>query len=510
MKDLYPTHNAALVNLEQAYHVFADSDNQVHFEEVSNDTKTTPDRPGFNYCGRLPATDPGSIGDKSFRERYNVKYAYMTGAMANGIASERMVIELGKNNILSSFGAAGLVPSRLEAAIIKIRSELGDRTFACNLIHSPSEEALEVNGVGLFLKHRIRVIEASAYMDLTPHVVWYKAAGLSEENGIIRSENRVIAKISRLEVARKFMQPPPAAILDQLVADKKITPGQAKLAASISVADDITVEADSGGHTDNRPLVCILPAVIALRDEITLQQGYTYKIHVGAAGGIGTPTAAYSAFSIGSSFIVTGSINQACIESGSSDIVRKLLAQAEMTDVTMAPAADMFEMGVKLQVLKRGTMFAGRAQKLYELYRSYNVIDAIPKEEKEKIEKQIFRRPLEEVWVDTKDFFKERDIDLLRSAEADPKIKMALIFRWYLGLSSRWANSGEKGRELDYQIWCGPAMGAFNMWVKGTALERSENRKVTRVAEEIMKGACYHHRKNILGSLTTRGKQVQF
>ncbi|SFD49936.1 PfaD family protein [Chitinophaga sp. CF118] len=502
MKELVSTYNAALFNIKQAYHVYSDNNEQIHLEEVSKEIKPALDRPQLNYYGKLPAISPENLGDKTFRERYNVKYAYMTGAMANGIASERMVIELGKNNILSSFGAAGLIPSRLEAAIIKIKSELGNKTFACNLIHSPSEEALEVNGVELFLKHKIRVVEASAYMDLTPYIVWYKAAGLSEENGIIKSENRVIAKVSRLEVARKFMQPPPSSILDKLVEEKKITPRQALLAAGISVADDITVEADSGGHTDNRPLVCILPAIIALRDEITLQHDYNYKIHVGAAGGIGTPTAAYSAFSMGASFIVTGSVNQACIESGSSNIVRKLLAQAEMTDVIMAPAADMFEMGVKLQVLKRGTMFPGRAQKLYELYRSYNLIDAIPKEEKEKIEKQIFRRSLEEIWGDTKDFFRERDIDLLNSAEADPKIKMALIFRWYLGLSSRWANSEEKGRELDYQIWCGPSMGAFNVWVKGTDLENPENRKVVRVAEEIMKGACYYYRKNILKYLT--------
>ena len=490
----------APLDLNQAYHVFSDNDNQIHFEEVSE--KITPDESALNYCGILPAISPENMGDKTFRERYYVKYAYMTGAMANGIASERMVIELGKNNILSSFGAAGLVPSQLEAAIIKIKSALGDKTFACNLIHSPSEEALEKNGVALFLKHKIRVVEASAYMDLTPYIVWYKAAGLSEEHGMVQSENKVIAKVSRLEVARKFMQPPPASILDKLVEEKKITPRQAQLAAGISVADDITVEADSGGHTDNRPLVCILPAIIALRDEMTRQHGYKYKIHIGAAGGIGTPTAAYSAFSMGASFIVTGSINQACIESGASDTVRTLLAKAEMTDVIMAPAADMFEMGVKLQVLKRGTMFAGRAQKLYELYRSYDFIEAIPAAEKEKIEQQIFRRSLEEVWGDTKDFFRERDMDLLHTAEANPKIKMALIFRWYLGLSSRWANSGEKGRELDYQIWCGPAMGAFNAWVKGTDLEKPENRKVTGVAEEIMKGACYYYRKNILKSLT--------
>src|ERR1019366_8424775 len=54
-------------------------------------------------------------------------------------------------------------------------------------------------------------------------------------------------------------------------------------------------------------------------------------------------------------------------ESGASEGVRRLLAQAEQADTAMAPAADMFEMGVKVQVLKRGTMFPMRAAKLYEL-----------------------------------------------------------------------------------------------------------------------------------------------
>ena len=71
---------------------------------------------------------------------------------------------------------------------------------------------------------------------------------------------------------------------------------------------------------------------------------------------------------------------------------------------------------------------------------------------------------------------------------------MALIFRWYLGLSSNWANAGTAGRELDYQIWCGPAMGAFNDWVKGTYLEQYQNRQVADVAEQIMQGAAYLYR----------------
>ena len=47
---------------------------------------------------------------------------------------------------------------------------------------------------------------------------------------------------------------------------------------------------------------------------------------------------------------------------------------------------------------------------------------------------------------------------------------------------------------MDYQIWCGPAMGAFNNWVKGTYLENYQNRQAVDVAENIMLGAAYLYR----------------
>ena len=67
---------------------------------------------------------------------------------------------------------------------------------------------------------------------------------------------------------------------------------------------------------------------------------------------------------------------------------------------------------------------------------------------------------------------------------------MALVFRSYLGLSSRWANAGEASRQMDYQVWCGPAMGAFNEWARGTFLEKPENRRVVVVAETLINGAA--------------------
>ena len=172
-------------------------------------------------------------------------------------------------------------------------------------------------------------------------------------------------------MAKRFLEPAPVEMLNQLVQDGSITAKQAELARLVPMADDITVEADSGGHTDNRPLVSVLPAIFRMRDEYQQKYQFAHPVRIGAGGGIGTPSSALGAFAMGAAYVVTGSINQACVESGASEHTRKLLAQAEMTDVAMAPASDMFEMGVKVQVLKRGTMFAMRAQKLFELYSRY-------------------------------------------------------------------------------------------------------------------------------------------
>ena len=439
------------------------------------------------------------FGDQEFMRCYGLNMAYMTGAMANGIASEELVIAAGKAGLLGSFGAAGLVPSRIEEAINKIQQALPKGPYAFNLIHSPSEDAIERGAVEMFLKHGVTTVEASAFLGLTPNIVRYRVAGLrrNAQNQIVIT-NRVIAKISRTEVASKFMAPAPDTILQKLFQEGSITEEQAKLAAHVPMADDITVEADSGGHTDNRPLVSLLPAILKLAEKFQRKYGYAKSIRVGAAGGISTPSSALAAFMMGAAYVVTGSVNQSCIEAAASKHSKNLLAQAEITDVTMAPAADMFEMGVELQVLKRGTMFPMRAKKLYELYKNYESIEEIPQQERLKLEQQVFHNSLDEIWRLTEEHFNARDPHQIERAKDHPKRKMALIFRWYLGLSSRWSNLGEEGREADYQIWAGPAMGAFNNWVKASYLEEVCNRKTVEVAWHIMSGAAYLYRLRLL------------
>jgi PfaD family protein len=139
-----------------------------------------------------------------------------------------------------------------------------------------------------------------------------------------------------------------------------------------------------------------------------------------------------------------------------------------------------------------------RAAKLYELYRVHAGPDALPAAERAALEKNLFHAPLEEIWAQTRAYFLQRDPGQVSRAERDPKHRLALIFRWYLGQSSRWANAGEPTRKIDYQVWCGPAMGAFNEWARGSFLEQPRNRRVVTVARNLLYGAAVLWRLNAL------------
>ncbi len=483
----------ALQSLHQACFLYQDQGARYYLSSSGSHNSQ------YKAIGYLPALTAEKLGNPAFLKTHGVRYAYMAGAMANGIASEEMVIALGQEGLLGSFGAAGLSLERVEKAIHRIQEALPQGPYAFNLIHTPGDGALEMRLIEMYIRYGVHTLEASAFMELTPALVYYRAAGLSKDGkGKLVAHHKIIAKISRSEVARLFMQPAPDALLDVLVRQGKITAEQKQWAKSVPMADDITVEADSGGHTDQQPLVCALPEMIRLKERIQKQYIYSASIRVGAAGGISTPASVVAAFALGADYVVTGSINQSCLEAGTSRKVKELLAKASSADVGLAPSADMFEMGVSVQVLKRGTLYASRAKKLFQLYQQYEALSDIPAVELEKLEKQFFQKSVADVWSDVEAFFQKHDPHKLAGALQQPKKKMALIFRWYLGLSSKWAVQGVAERTMDYQIWCGPSMGAFNDWVKGSALEPLENRKVAEVAKRLLREASLQQRIQLL------------
>lgn len=432
------------------------------------------------------------LGSAAFRKDYGLRLAYVCGAMYRGIASEEMVVRAGRAGMLAFFGTGGLSRDRVSAAITKIRSALASgEPFGMNLVHDPMLPVNEEETVDLLLRHGVDVVEASAFIKVTPALVRYRLTGLRKgDDGRVVARNRIIAKVSRPEVVESFLSPAPERIVRALRDKGVITADEAALASVVPMADDVCVEADSGGHTDGGQLVVLLPSILRQRDRLRAQHGYDAVVRVGAAGGIGTPEAAAAAFLMGADFVVTGSINLCTVQSGMSDPVKDMLEQIDVQDTGYAPAGDMFELGAQVQVLKRGVFFPARARKLHELYRRHESLDEIDSETRTLIEGRYFHRSFDEIWQETKAHFLAKDPREVEKAEQNPKHKMALVFRWYFGHSQRAAMAGAEEYRVDYQVHCGPALGAFNNWVRGTEAQSWRKRNVDEIGVRLMDEAA--------------------
>ena len=429
-----------------------------------------------------------SLGFSDFKREYGVRYAYVAGAMVSGIASVPIVVNMGKAGFLGYFGTGALNLDDIESAIRKIKAALTDgEAWGMNLLSNASKPQDEMETVDLFLRHDVRRVEASAYMQISPALVKYRAKGLKRDaGGHIRFENLVLAKLSRPEVAIQFLGPAPEKVVSALLQDGEITEVEADRLRSVPMADDICVEADSGGHTDMGMLSTLLPTIRRLRDEMAIKYNHPKQVRVGGAGGIGTPEAAATAFVLGADFILTGSINQCTKEAGTSDAAKDLLQQVNVQDTDYCPSGSLFELGAKTQVLKKGVFFPARANKLHDLWRTHNSLDEIDPKTLDQIQERYFKRSIDAVWEETRAYYLRAAADEVAKAETNPKHKMALIFRWYFVHTMRLAINGSPDQKVDYQIHCGPALGAFNQWVAGTELVDWRNRHVADVALKLM------------------------
>lgn len=431
---------------------------------------------------------PESLGNKDFKRLFGLEYAYLTGSMVRGIASKEMVVRMGKSGMLGFLGTGGMSPDQIQSDIDFIQSQLADnRAYGLNLLSNINDLQQEERVVDLFLKNGIHTVEASAFMQISPALARYRLTGISlNGSGGLNATHRIIAKLSRPEVAELFLSPPPEQLVSKLLRNGQISREQAQLAGKLPMADAICVEADSGGHTDRGNLNVLLPTILRVRDEQVKKHGYSSTVYVGAAGGIGTPEAAAAAFVLGADFILTGSINQCSVEACISESAKNILQSLNVQDTDYAPAADMFEFGAKVQVVRKGVFFPSRANKLFDLYRNCNSWEDIDAKTRHQLEERYFKRSFDEIYADTKSHFLKVNPEEIERAEKNPKHKMALVFRWYLFNSMQLALIGDETQKVDYQIHCGPSLGAFNQWVKGTLLEDWRNRHVDEIAGKLL------------------------
>ncbi|QNP68364.1 ACP S-malonyltransferase [Streptomyces roseirectus] len=403
------------------------------------------------------------LGADTFRARYGLRLAYLAGGMYGGISSEALVVRIAKAGAMGFLGTGGLSLADVEAGIRGVRGALGpDGPFGANLLHRHADPEEERALVDLLLRLGVGTVEASGFLRLTPALVKYRLKG-----------GRIIAKVSRTDTAEAFLRPAPADVVRSLVACGDVTEEEAARAAGVPMADDLCVEAGGGWLDGAADLATLLPTVVRLRD--TLASGGA-RVHVGAAGGIGTPEAATAALVLGAEFLVTGSVNQCTVEAGTSPEAKDLLQASDVHDTEPAPWAEQFELGVRARAVKRGVFLPARADRLYQLWRTHASFDEIDAATRRQIEDTYLCRPFEEAWRTAHH----------GTQEPDAKRKLALAFRTYLADGFTLARTGAPGRRVDYLVHSGPAMGAFNHWVKGTSLEPWQARNVDTVADRLM------------------------
>ena len=356
-------------------------------------------------------------------------------------------------------------------------------------------------------------VEASAFLDLTPPVVRYRAAGLprGRRRAVITAANRVIAKVSRVEVAERFLRPAARArCCARWSSPGTITAEQAELARRVPMADDITAEADSGGHTDNRPLSCCCPTMLRAARPDPARASATPRPVAGRRGGRHRHPGGGGRRVRDGRRLRRHRLGQPGVRRGGHLAPRskEMLAAGRAWPTARWPPPPTCSRWASRSRCSSAARCSpcGRAQ-LYELYRTYDALERLPAAERAELEKQLFRRPLDDVWAGR--------VRLLRRARpgadrARRGTTPSTGWRWSSagtsGMSSRWAHAGEPTRAVDYQIWCGPAMGAFNDWVRGTYLAAPAQPRVADVAHP-------HHaaaRPSTPGARQLRGAGVAF
>lgn len=429
------------------------------------------------------------LGSESFRKRYNVPISYYAGAMYKGIASEKLVSTMANSQLLSFYGSGGFSVNTLRDVYSRLSLTLKDKPYGVNFLHHPYKEKFEEQMASLIIEFNIQNIEASAFIKPVKSLIWLRASSFYKDGETIRSTRNLIVKLSRPDIALEFLQPPPDPILQELVEEGKITREQAYWSSLHPIASDLCVEADSGGHTDNGILHLILPAITRVRDIEIKKYPHIPPVHIGVGGGIGSPLSAAMAFMLGADFVVTGSINQCTVEAGTSDKVKDMLQLASVNDMALAPAGDMFELGAKVQVLKKGTLFPSRASLLHQLYSRYSSIEEIETSKIQQLERNYFGESINAVWHDTMEYYGQTKPDEIELAEKSKKHKMALLFKSYFAKANKWAVEGNPDKVQNYQIHCGPSMGVFNLWLKDSLYEDWRHRHADELALKLMEEA---------------------
>lgn len=445
--------------------------------------------------GSDPEYNGTALGNLEFKNTYNTRYAYAAGGMQGGISSSGLVVKMGLAGILSFLDSGGMKMEKIESGIRHIQQNLQNgEPYGINIpfnLHFPQRENDIIDSC---MKFKIKNIEVSGYLYITEPLVKYRLQGLKRNiDGSVYVKNRILATVSRKEVAIKFLSPPPESIVQKLHAENRITEEEAKLSKEIPMADDLCIMAESAGHLNEKSIINLLPLFKKISNDMAVKFRFKNSVRIGTAD-VGNPDAAAVSFFLGADFVLTNYINQCSVEAGTSDSVKDILEQIDVHDIGIAPSGDLFEMGEKTQVVSKGIFFPFRANKLYDIFMHHGAFEEIDKETRDRIQKNYFFCDFDEAFQRSREYFSQEEF---ARAEKDPKHKMALAFRWYIESSFDAALKGDHERLMNYHVRCNHSLGVFNQWVQGTPLQSWKNRHVDDIAVRLMNETAVYLSKKI-------------
>ena len=409
------------------------------------------------------------LGSRAFRRDHGSVYAYVAGSPMFGVRTPVLVAAAVRAGLVSYLDAFGDDPA---AALQETRRLLGEsprKALGVALcprgVGSISEDRL----VETALAHGVEKAEAVDYRQVTAALVRFRFAGLGA--GAAERPRPLSVRVRHVAEADAFAAPAPSSLVDDLQRRGVLSADEAEAARRTPMATELCAMVGVGNGAD---LVTFLPA-LRRRVEGSVQVGAVRvenRVRVGAGGALGTPEALACAFLLGADFVQVGAVNLCCVESGLSREARRLLPTLEPGDTVDAPALDGFSLGARRRVVKKGSFFAARAQKLYELFRFYDSIDDLPTAQLDQLTARYFQSPLPE------------------SSADDPKQAMAQMFGEYLKRGEAWALAGLEPHRVNFQIPCDESLPAFNQWARGSEWEAPERRRVVDVAGALMSGAA--------------------
>ncbi|MEU0077509.1 acyltransferase domain-containing protein [Micromonospora tulbaghiae] len=392
------------------------------------------------------ASRPRPAGSSGLRADYGIRYACLAGSSPFGVTSPAFLRRLSEAGLLGFFGAQGLAPPEIRAALAELRDV---RRYGMSWPSGGDERAL----CDLYLAHDVRQVEVTGPLAVvSPQLVRFRHGD---------GPRQVLARAPDLATAVRFLRPADPATVRALAAAGHLDSASAGAAAREAVATDVAVERDA--HA-------LVPALVAVRDR------EAPAVRIGVAG-VGTPAAVAAAFALGADFVVTTTVNQCTAEAATSDAAKDLLAALDVTDVREAPDPDLFELGARSPVAHRGTLFAARAEELYRMFLRYDRLADVGPRRLAELERTHFGRPLDEVRAD------------LGVAGRDDRHVLASVCAAYCREATTAALRGTPGQRLNYRVPASTDVGAFNRLVAAEPLADWRSRHAELVTERLLSEA---------------------